>query len=311
MAISRDVHIDAALSNLSIGYAPKGLIADKIMKTLSVVKESDKYYIWDRVDSLREVSTLKPDRAVANEMDFDFSTSTYSAENYALKGLLTDRTRDNADSPLQIRKTTMQQLLNKVLLGWELRVATLFTTLGNYATTNRTTLAGVNQWNNAAFSGSIEKDVDDGKEAVRQNTGGIEPNTIIIPAAVAKVIKRDDKVRSLIKDTHSDLLVNGDLPPTLWNMKVYMPTASYVSSNKGHATTSLADTWGKHVVMTYVPENGSIMTPAHAYTFRKGNPVVRTWRDEEYPGEFIEPNILQTEKITSNVSGYLLKDVIA
>jgi len=305
------VHIDAGLSNLSIAYRPSGFVADDVMPILKVNKESDKYYKWDRGNSLRVPATLRADGAKSNKVVFDVtSNNTYQCEEYALNTDVTDRQKANADKVLSLRANKAKFVKDLLTLDREKRVATLLTTTSNYDSAVYTTLSGVTQWNNSSFVGSIEKDIDTGKEAVRALIGQ-EPNVIVIPAAVAKVIKRDAAVRELIKYTQSNLLVNGDLPPTLWNMKVVIPKAINITSVKGHATTTTADVWGKNVVMTYVPTGGSLETPAHAYTIRSRDFRVKTWREEAESKEVIEVSVIDDEIVTSNISGYLIAACIA
>ena len=304
------VHIDAALTNLSIQYQPSGMIADLVMPIIKVMKESDKFYKWDRGTSLRVPESKRADGAESNKVNFKVSSDTYQAEEYAFNTDVTDRQKANADTILNLRANKMKMVKDLLMLDREKRVAALLTTTGNYDSAVRVTLSGTQQWNNDSFAGSIEKDIDTGKEAVRALIGH-EPNVIIIPAAIAKVMKRDDEIRELIKYTQNNLLVNGDLPPSLWNMKVLIPSAINITSIEGHATTTTADVWGKHVIMTYVPIGGSIDTPAHCYTFRARNFIVKSWREEWKNKEVIEVSIIDDEKITSNISGYLITNAIA
>ena len=41
----QDVHIDAALSNISIAYKPVGMVADMVFPSVPVDKQSDYYYV--------------------------------------------------------------------------------------------------------------------------------------------------------------------------------------------------------------------------------------------------------------------------
>jgi hypothetical protein len=305
------VHVDAALTNLAIGYGGRqGLIADQAMRILRVNKESDKYYKWDRGNTFRIPESKRSDGAKSNKVVFDLSQESYQTEEYALNTDVTDRQVANADSVLRLRASKMRFVKDLLMLDREKRVASLLTTTGNYDSTAYVTKSGSTQWNNASFSGSIEKDIDTGKEAVRSLIG-VEPNTIIIPAAVAKVMKRDAMIRELIKYTQNDLLVNGDLPPTIFNMRVLIPTPVEISSIRGASSTTTADVWGKHVVMTYIPAEGSIDTPAHAYTFRSRDFLVKSWREEAMSKEVIECSVMDDEKITSNISGYLIYSCIS
>jgi methylmalonyl-CoA mutase cobalamin-binding subunit len=306
-----NVHVNAALTNLAIGYNPMtaGFIAEQAVSVIPVQKEADTYYIWNRGDAFRIPSTLRADGAESNQVEFGLSTSTYSALEYALSIKLTDRQKANADSVLRLQQSSQTRLQNLLLADMEKRVATLLTTQGNYASTNRVQKSGTTQWSSGSYSEVIETVIDTGKEAVRAAIG-LDPNIIIIPSAVAKVMKRNATIRELIKYTHADLLVDGDLPPMLWGMKVLIPKGINATSVEG-ATVTMADLWGKHVVMTYKPTDGSIDTPAHSYIFRKGNWQTKTWREEKKASDFIETSVIQDEVITSNISGYLIEDVIS
>ena len=222
-----------------------------------------------------------------------------------MKILVSDREKDNADSVLQLRESKLRRLQDLLLLEQEIRVATLLTTAANWASGHYT-----DPGNWSTGTPTIEKDIDTGKEAVRKAIG-VEPNTIIIPAAVAKVVKRDSTVRTLLQYTHSDLLVNGDLPPTLWNMKVVIPGASYTSSVEGASSITYSDVWGNHVVLLYVPPQATLDSPHAAKIFRARNWEVRSWRMEEKRSEAIEASVIQDEVLASNVSGYLLTDVLS
>ena len=316
-----EVHIDAALSNVALGYHPAGMIGEQIFPIVTVKKESDKYYEWNKGDAFRVPdNTIRADGTKSKRIGFSISSSTYSAEEYALNVQVTDRQVANADSVISLRSAKTRRLKDILLLDQEIRIASLLTTQANWASTNRVQRSGTQQWNNASFAGGatygIEETIDTGKEAVRTGTGGLEPNVIIIPSAVAKVMKRNSTIRDLIKYTHADLLVDGDLPPKLWNMKVLIPKVSKNTNKEGNATQTLTDVWGKHIVLLYVTANASIDEVTAGYIFRCANAAhspfgVRTWREDAEKAEVLETEICQDEKLVCNVAGYLIEDVIA
>ena len=311
----RQVHQNAVLTNVAIGYHPTGLIAEQVFPVIPVNKESDKFYVWNRHEPFRRENTLRADGAESNEVSFSLSTDTYQCEEYALKIGVTDRQKDNADSVLNLKISKQKRLQDKLLVDLEYRVATLLTTTGNYASTNRLALSGTQQFNNASFNSTSKTDMiearfDTAKEAVRGQIGR-EPNTVIVPAAVAKVIKKDSAIRDLIKYTTPSLLVNGDLPQTLWNMSVIIPTGVYCTTDEGRATQTLADIWGKHIVFLYVNPNPAIDDVSFGYIFRSRTWQTKEWREEEKSRDVVETGYIQDEKIVSNVAGYLLSDVIA
>lgn len=307
-----DVHVDAALTNLSVNYDPlsMGYVAEQVARVINVVKESDKYYLWDRPSAFRVPTDLRADGGESNETDTALTTTTYQCEEYALKTKVTDRQVANADNVLNLRANKMRYVQNLELIAQEKRVATLLTTTANFASGHYSTLSGTDQWDNASFTGSIEAKLDDAKEVVRKAIG-MEPNVLVVPAAVAKVMKRDAAIRELIKYTQNNLLVNGDLPPTMFNMRVLIPTAINVTSIKGASSDTYADIWGKDVVLAYVPSGGALDTPALSYILRSRNFQVKSWRDEPIASEWIEVGVVQDEIMPANMAGYVYKAVIA
>lgn len=298
-----------SLTNLSIGYHPHGMIAERVAPIAKVSKESDKYYVWDRSSAFRVsasgIMSLRPDKSEAKEVDFGLDSTTYTAEEYALKILISDREKDNADSVLKLRESKLRRLQDLLMLEQEIRVASLLTTSGNWDG-NHTSDPG--NWSTG--TPTIEKDIDDAKEVVRKAIG-VEPNLVIIPAQVAKVIKRDATVRDLIKYTHADLLVNGDLPPRLWNVEVVIPGATYTSTVEGAASITYNNVWGNNVILLYVNKESPIDAPNSVKVFRSKDWEVRAWREEKVRSEAIEVSVIQDEVLASDISGYLLTDVLS
>lgn len=310
------VHINQPLTSMMVGWHPQGFIAEKVVAVVPVKNESDFYYVWNKGDAMRRVDSRRGDGTRANQVDFGFSKQAYLCEEYALETKITDRQRRNADSVLNLEMAKVRRVQDLVLLDQEARVANLFTTAANYAATNTLNVGGVatDQWNNASFTGNIEKVFDDATETVRRLTfNNMRPTLAIVPQAVAKVIKRDAKVRELLKYTRSDLVVNGDLPPTLWNLTVVIPSAVEDTSREIYNTDSPtpADVWGKNVILTMKPSAATLDTPAHAYIMRNRDVLVETWRDDAISSNWYRVGYIQTEHIVSNVGGYLLQNVIA
>ena len=149
-----DVHVNAALTNLALGYHPQGLIARTIFPVIPVMKESDKYYVWNKQDAFVRKNTLRADGAESSTVGFRLSTDSYQCEEYALNTFVTDRQIKNADSVLNLKNAKQRRLQGLLEIDLEVRVATLLQTLGTWATTNRNTLSGADQFDTASFAAS-------------------------------------------------------------------------------------------------------------------------------------------------------------
>ena len=109
MPQSIQLHQDKALENVSVAYKNDGLIADKLSPGVPVKHESDKFYVYAK-DNFRLNQTLRANRAEANEMDWNVSTSTYLLEEHSMKHLVSDRDRENTDKAIRLDADTTEIL---------------------------------------------------------------------------------------------------------------------------------------------------------------------------------------------------------
>lgn len=317
MSTRGTIHIDQALTNFSLKYSTGALIADLIAPRIDVAKDSDVYFVYGRQD-YRATRDLRADKADTNFIDSwkVEETPSYRCEEHALADLVSDRERRNADTPLSPDFDTTENLTNMLLLNREKRVADMLTSADTFSVSGNTvSLTGDEQWNNAAFDSdskddAIEVRIDTAKEAIRSAIGR-DPNTIVIPAAVAKVVKRDPTVRDLIRYTDNTLLVNGDLPPTLWNMKVLVPGSVYDSAEEGQEFSG-TDVWGKHVLVAYVaPNPRTPRTVTLGLSFQSQPRQTVKWREEGRKSDAIEVSEIIVEKTVCEYCGYLIRNAIA
>ena len=311
------VHQNVPLQNLVVGYGNFGYIADEVFPVLPVVNESDDYYEFRKSSWFRREESLIPDRAFAREVNFEFTLGTYRAQRYGYQVSISARERRNADSQLRLETTKLALVKQLLMMDTEVRVAEAL----SKANTSGVTLSGTDQFDNASFTSTpavIEKRFDVAKEAIRIATGGFEPNVVIIPAAVAKVIKRDAAIRDLIKYT-TNALVNGDLPQTLWGMKVYIPGSVYTTTPEGTAEASVTytDIWGNDIRLMYVapPATAGFMTPSVGYQMRLAddNYAVSQWSVGAGRSQidYYEQTVTHTAKLTMPTACYVIENAIA
>lgn len=308
--MQRTIHVDAALTNVSIAYKPTGLIADMLSPVIKVVKDSDKYYEWDKATDLSIPSDRRAPGAEANLIDMKATPKNYSAEEYALKTKVTDFEKRNADSILKLEISKAQNVKTKLMLAREKRVADNFRDATAYDSTNKVTLSGTSQWNNGSYTGNPIDLIDTAIEAVRSATG-MRPNVIVIPGTVANVFKNNAKVIELLKYTHATLLEGTGLPNEIRGLKLLVPGAVYNTANEG-AAASLADVWGKDIFIGYINYDGNYMDNiSFSYTFRSQEMETRKWRDEAIRSDLIETSYVEDHRLVAPSAGYLIKNVIS
>ena len=115
------VHTMRALTNLAVGYPTDGFIASRLMADVPVLKQSDDYFIFD---AARRASAAKDDArapgAAANLADFDMTTGTYKCAGHALRRLIPDEERENADPPNQPDIDAVEFLVGSLLVNQEI-----------------------------------------------------------------------------------------------------------------------------------------------------------------------------------------------
>lgn len=317
------VHIRQDLGNLSIGYHPTGMVADQVWPVFPVKHESDDYWFWDKGQAfnLRRSDgkgSLRADGTASNELEFGATIKSYTCQEYALSTKITDRQRNNADSSLSLEISKTRRVKDLLMLDYEKRVASAVTNAASYAAANKVTNAAATQWNNGAFvsiptggQSAIMAQILGGIDAVRQSTGGVMPNKILIPESVLIVMANDKGLAELYKYVRGDGLTTGNpFGPRIAGLEVVTPTAMSQTVAEGEAT-ALTDIWGKNVVIYYSDQNAGLDTLTFGLTFRQRADQVKSWRDERLESTFYEPSIIQAEQAISFDCAYIIINAIA
>ncbi len=301
----KDVHTDSILSGVSIKYTNDELIADQVLPVVPVKKESDKYYIYTRNWKLPQ--SKRAAGAEANEVEWNLSTSTYQCEEYALKDLIPDRVRDNADNPLDMDIDTTENLNELVQLGREKRVADIVFGSANYGT-QTSALSGTNQWDDYAGSDPIG-DVRAAKAIVHAATGKM-PNVMVMGYQVFLKLLDHPDVLERIKYTQKGL-VTADLLASLFEVeKILVGKALYDTTQEGVAE-SLGYVWGKSVALVYSQPSPGLKKVSFGYQFQSRGFRTKKWREEGREGDFIETGEIRDEKLVAAACGYLYTTVVS
>lgn len=322
-------HLNALLANLSIEYRPTNarFIVDDVFPVLPVQFWNDSYAVWDkgqrfRLDRTDGKDTLRQPGTRAKQMKVGWTNSTYTAAEYAMEAYLEDQELANSDSALRLLEAQLAAVQDRVLLERELRVANLLTDTTQYPSANTVTKSGTSQWNNASFASQstvlvsqIKADIDTAKNAIRQSTGGVMPNVIVIPEPVAQVVERDLGVTDLLKHNGgiTDLVSNG-YPLAdgnkFFGLRVLRPTGTYQSEVEGEAA-SVNDIWGKSVILAYVgPAAQRTLTFGLQFRVQPFG-IMKQYREEAIDTTFYRYGMVQTEAIVVSNCGYLIKNAIA
>ena len=293
MPATTAVHIDRALSNVSIYFRNPSYCADVLSPIVNVNKESDKYFVYNK-DNFRIPVALRQDKAETTELQYTLSFDSYFAQEYGYHELISDRERENSDDALRPDYDTTEHITECLLLDREYRVAN-----------NVLNSANLHSWDDIAGAFPMN-DIYHGKYVVFLDSRK-QANTIFIPVEVAYQLAQMEQVLELRKYTDPGLLTDAGLPPKLWGLNVVEAESTYDQSADGSPTSTFVETWGDNVVIAFINPNPiTLKTLTFSLTFQKRAFETRKWREEKRRSDVIEVTHLYDSKIVAPAAGYVM-----
>lgn len=311
------VHVDAALSTISIGYsqAAEDFIADRVMPRVPVEKQSDKYFVWGREAFEAETlvgntveSLLREPGTEYKRIEMTPATDSYNAYQYGAEMALDDIERANADAGADVMVAYTGNLTQRMMLEREARVAAIMGS-STYLT-NYTTVTTTSQWSDVTSGVSDPiANVDTWKENVRLACGR-NPNQMVMGAQVWSNLRRHSTMVERFKYTRGGVITLAQAAEIFEIPTILVGNAHYNTYEKG-LTYTPGYVWGKKVVVQYVPPAPSRYTPATAYQFVFQDQRVSTRRDDGIDSDIYRVSEVVAEKLVSAYCAYLALTVVA
>lgn len=307
------VHIDAALTNVSVAYRNPDHIADVVAPQVAVRKQSDKYYIYDAErERFRQTNDRRAPGAEADEVDFALSTDSYYCEDHALESVIPDEERENADPVIQPDIDRTEFLMDKIDLNKEIVLATRIRTGADIP---GETLSGTDQWSD--YTNSDPVSAVEAKKATIQQAVQVLPNTLVLPYEVYQKVRLHPKVIEKVQYVKLGV-VGPDVLAQLFDVeRVLVPKAFKNVAARGQSA-SLEYIWGKDAFLCYVPARPALKQIALGYTFvwtvapgSVNGRVVEVWRENRRKADMIRVQKYYDQKIIAPGACYLWKDAVA
>lgn len=180
-----DVHINAALTNFSLGWMQNAtdFISTRVFPIVPVQKQSDLYWSFDPAQWRTNLMRQRAPATEAPIAGFSGSQEPYYAKKWSLGHDVADETRANADSAWAIDTMATQFLTQQALQHREAAFVANFLSAGVWGT-NWTGIASGTptsvqflQWNNPAST-----PIEDVRRATRtiQRSTGLRPNKLVL-----------------------------------------------------------------------------------------------------------------------------------
>ena len=310
------LHVDRMLTNMSIGYTNPMYICDELCPIVDTQKQSDLIPEYNQSFWFRDAAAMRAPGSKSRRGGFTVKhSSTYFSQRYSFGFELPDEVRDNTDEPFNMDRDAAMFVTDKVHMKREVAFATDFFTTGIWGNDD-TGGTDFTQWSDYADSSPLV-DISTYQDEVEGKIGR-EANCFVMGKQVWLKLKWHPDLIDLIKYTQRGQL-STDLFASLVDFpKVKVGRAIYTTTAEGTAEASVSYTrvWGKNVLMMYVPDAASIMTPAAMYNFvwnrvAGARQYIKRFRDEEREVDIFEANSYFDQRLTVANAGVFLSSAVA
>jgi len=308
-----DVHVDAALSQLSISYQNPSFVADLIFPTVPVTKQSDKYFTFDKADMFRSEADVRAVGTIANRGGYRLSSSAYFCDNYAFGKAQPDEVEANADEALAIDQADTEYVTHQVALKWERVMAEKVFATSVWGKDYTGVSSGESgdqfrQWSDLSNSDPIT-DVAEGHNYILSQTG-VEPNTLVLGKDVVTQLLHHPDITGRMGTT-TLTLVTEQVLAQLFNVPKVIIGKSIYNSAAETATATMAYNWGKAIWLGHVATSPAKRTPSAGYCFQWGQNEVRRYREEAEKQDVLEMQMYKTAEITGSDLGVYFASAVA
>jgi len=304
-----DVHVDAPLTNLSVGFKndASSFIADQVFPNVPVAKQTDKYFTYTQADFFRTDAQLRAPGTESAGSGYNLSTATYSCDVLALHKDIDDATRANADAPLDMNRDAVEFLTQHMLLKREIDWAATFFLAGAWGSNTDSTT----KFDAASAITNIQDKID----TVEAGTG-YRPNILVCGVTAFRDLKNNSDVLDRIKYTQQGTATEGLLASLLGVDKVLVARAVRNTANEG-ATASYSRVYETDsCLLVYSAPSPSLMHPSGGYTFswsgysgaQQGQRVSR-FRMDHLRSDRIEMEMTYDQKVISSALGVFIQTV--
>jgi hypothetical protein len=317
------VHVDAILTNISVAYMQRAenFIADKVFPVVPVDKQSDKYFVYEKNDWLRDEAQVRTDGTESVGSGYNIATATYYADVYAIHKDIGDQTRANADAPINVDREAAEFVTHRLLTRREIQFNNDFMTTGKWATdvtgvAASPTTGQTIQWSDYTNSDPIN-DIEAGKAGILSVTG-LEANTLVLGYDVFRQLKNHPDLVDRIKYTSSQTITE-DMLARMFDIERVLVSKSIKATNAEGATGAYSFTTGKTALLAHVAPNPGVLTPSAGYTFSwtgvsQGMGLTigtSSFRLESLRATRVEAELAFDNKVVASDLGYFWNSIVA
>ena len=117
-----DVHVNRPLTNISLAFMQRAenFVADEVFPNISVGKQSDSYFTYDRAEFNRDEMKERTPGTESSGGSYKIGTDLYHAKTRAYHKDIPDPVRANADTPISLDREATEFVTLKALINSEI-----------------------------------------------------------------------------------------------------------------------------------------------------------------------------------------------
>jgi hypothetical protein len=296
--------VDPVLTKLARGYRNAGLIGSLLFPIATLEKEAGIVPLFGK-EAFRLYETERAVRGKSNVMQADDADTMDVVLREHDLAYPVDY-REKAEAMFNEEVKASRRVKDAIDLGHEVACAKLAQNPATFLSGAKVVLSGPAKWANSG--GDPVKDVEDGKEVIRQRIGQ-RPNTIVMGAAAYASLKFHTKLAAALGSNERKLITLEHLKALFGVENIFIGEA--LAADGSGAT---GDIWGDNVVLAYVakPQGGEGSdheVPSFGYTLRKeGMPETDKYDGEGGKVEFVRHTDIYKVVVVGADAGYLIQD---
>lgn len=206
MPTRNQVHVDQMLTNISVAYMQDaaGFIADKVFPIIPVQRQSDRYFVYNKGDMLRDEAQERAPKTESAGSDYNVdNTPTYFCKQYAFHSDVDDVDRTNSNNPLQPDQDATEYVSQKLMLKKENVFVNSFLKTGVWehdvegVASGSTNGKSILKWSDYSAS-TPSNDVQNLAQIIKGSTG-YRPNTLVLSSDVRAVLLNHPDIKDRVK----------------------------------------------------------------------------------------------------------------
>lgn len=302
---ANQVHIDNALTGISVAYRNSNYIGDKIFPKVPVVYQSNKYFVFTKADWYRDEAAVRAPGTRAARVDYTIGTANYLCTEWAAAKSVPDEVVMNADTPLRPLAEATEYVTEKLMLRKEKDVAD--SVFVNNVWSGSATPAVV--WSNDTSDpiGDVNAAVDSIVQAI-----GRKPTKAVIGRGAWRHLIKHPDILDRIRGgatAGQPAIVNTNLLAQLFELEEILIGDAVIDSALEGQTANRGYVWGSSMWLGYVSPTPALMVPSAGYIFQWKDRQVFSFREDQEFAQVLSCLENWDTKVVAADAGYYLKQV--